>query len=267
MNSKEMLSYFGLTALPFSKEIPTEHLHLLPSVERHLAAAQLLVDTRGIGVILGKSGTGKSCLLRLLASRLPPGLYKPLYLCHTSVGIMEFYTHLASLFGLSPSYRRANMFRDLKEHILSMNSSRHVHPVLLIDESHMLNNEILAEIRLLTNFHFDSLNALTVVLCGAENLALRFGLSALEALANSITITITVESLSQEESISYIENRLTTCGAHTPLFTKNALTLIHQASAGILRTLGTIANAALLKAFIAKSQQVEAEHVQSVIQR
>jgi type II secretory pathway predicted ATPase ExeA len=48
------------------------------------------------------------------------------------------------------------MFRDLKEHILSMNSSRHVHPVLLIDEAHMLNNEILAEIRLLTNFHFDS---------------------------------------------------------------------------------------------------------------
>src|SRR4030042_1865157 len=169
----------------------------------------------GIGVILGKSGTGKSCLLRLLASRLPPGLYKPLYLCHTSVGIVEFYTHLSSLFGLSPCYRRASMFRDLKEHILSMNSSRHVHPVLLIDESHLLNNEILAEIRLLTNFHFDSLNALTVVLWGAENLSLRFGLSALEALANSITIT----------------------------------------------------NAALLKAFIAKSQQVETEHVQAVIQR
>jgi len=267
MNAKEMLSYFGLTALPFSKEIPTEHLHLLPSVEKHLAAAQLLVDTHGIGVILGKSGSGKSCLLRLLASRLPPGLYKPLYLCHTSVGIVEFYTHLSSLFGLSPCYRRASMFRDLKEHILSMNSPRHVHPVLLIDEAHMLNNEILAEIRLLTNFHFDSLNALTVVLCGAENLSLRFGLSALEALANSITITITVESLSPEESISYIENRLTSCGARAPLFTKNALTLIHQASAGILRTIGTIANAALLKAFIAKSQQVEAEHGQAVIQR
>ncbi len=83
-----------------------------------------------------------------------------------------------------------------------MNNSRHVHPVLIIDEAHLLNNEILAEIRLLTNFNIDSLNALTVLLCGAESLALRFGLSVLEALANSITITISIDGLSQQESIA-----------------------------------------------------------------
>ena len=159
------------------------------------------------------------------------------------------------------------MFRDIQEHILSMNGSRHLYPVLLIDEAHLLNNEILAEIRLLTNFHIDSLNALTVLLCGAEGLSLRFGLSTLEALANSITVTISVQGLCPEESISFIENSLSACGARSPLFTKNALTLIHQASGGILRTIGTVANAALLKAFVAKSTQVEAEHVQSVVQR
>ena len=68
-NHRELLSYFNLTELPFTKEIPVEQLHLLPSVERNLAAAQLLVDTRGIGAI-----TGKSCLLRLLQHRLPAGL-------------------------------------------------------------------------------------------------------------------------------------------------------------------------------------------------
>ena len=267
MNWKEVLSYFGLTALPFAKEIPTESLHLLPSVEKNLAAARLLVDTHGIGVMVGKSGTGKSCLLRLLAARLPAGLFKSLYLCHTSVGIVEFYSHLCALFGLTPACRRATMFRDIQQHILSMNGSRHLHPVLLVDEAHLLNNEILAELRLLTNFQFDSLNALTVLLCGAETLALRFGLSTLEALANSITVTISVEGLCPEESISFIENRLSACGAHAPLFTKNALTLIHQASGGILRAIGNIANAALLKAFVAKSTQVEAEHVQAVVQR
>jgi type II secretory pathway predicted ATPase ExeA len=267
MNWKEMLSYFSLTTLPFGKEISTESLQLLPSVEKNLAAARLLVDTHGIGAIVGKSGTGKSCLLRLLASRLPAGLFKPLYLCHTSVGILEFYTHLCTLFGLSASCRRAAMFRDLQEHILSMNGSRHLHPVLLIDEAHLLSNEILAEIRLLTNFRIDSLNALTVMLCGAETLSLRFGLTMLEALANSITVTIPVEGLAPEESTSFVEARLNACGAHAPLFTKNALTLIHQASGGILRTIGTIANAALFKAFLAKSTQVEAEHVQSVVQR
>ena len=264
---REMLSYFGLTALPFSKEIPTDQLQMLPSVQRNLAAAQLLVHTRGIGTITGKAGTGKSCLLRLLADRLPPGLYKSFYLCHSSVGIVEFYTHLSTLFGLEPNYRRASMFRDLQHQVLTMNGSAHVHPVLLIDEAHLLANDILAEIRLLTNFHIDSLNALTVILCGSESLTRKFGLSMLEALASSITVTISLNGLSIEETLSYVESRLATCGSKTALFTKNALTLIHQASGGIPRTIGTIANAALLKAFTAHCQQVEAEHVQQVIQR
>jgi len=267
MNSREMLSYFNLTSVPFTKEIPTDQLLKLPSVERNLAAAQLLVETRGIGVITGKAGTGKSVLLRLLSDSLPPGLYKPFYICHSSVGIVEFYTHLVTAFGLERGYRRAAMFRDLKEHVLSMNNTAHVHPVLLIDESHLLNNDILAEIRLLTNYEIDSMNALTVILCGAESLSRKFGLSILEALANSITITISVESLSKEETFTYIESRLSSCGAKTPLLTKPAMELIHQAAGGILRTIGTIANAALMKAYMAKTPQIEAEHVHAVIQR
>ena len=102
-NHRELLSYFNLTELPFTKEIPVAQLHLLPSVEHNLAAAQLLVDTRGIGAITGKPGTGKSCLLRLL-QRLPAGLYRTFYLCHSSVGTVEFYAHLSVLFGLQPNY-------------------------------------------------------------------------------------------------------------------------------------------------------------------
>jgi len=267
MTSREYLSYYGLSKPPFGKEIPTDELLNLPSVQRNLSAARLLVETRGIGVITGKAGTGKSCLLRMLADVLPAGLYKPLYLCHSSVGLVEFYTHLVALFGLEPSYRRAAMFRELKDHVLSMNSSSHVHPVLLVDESHLLNNQILAEMRLLTNFHIDSLNALTVLLCGDETLTRKFGLSMLEALANSVTITISVDALAKEETFSYIETRLAACGVKNPLFTKNALELIHQAAGGILRTVGTIANSALIKAYLSKSQQVEAEHVHSVIGR
>jgi general secretion pathway protein A len=267
MKNSEMLSYFSLAQPPFSKEIPTADLHLLPSVQRNLASARLLVETRGIGVISGKAGTGKSCLLRLLCDSLPTGLFKSYYLNHSSVGIVEFYTHLSSLFGLEPNYRRASMFRELQQHILSLATVSHLHPVLLIDEAHLLSNDILAEIRLLTNFHFDSLNAITVILCGSETLPRKFGLSILESLASSITVTITMDSLTQEETFSYIETRISVCGQKAPLFTKNAMTLIHQASGGILRTIGLISNSALLKACLANSKQVEVEHVKSVIQR
>jgi len=267
MSNRDFLSYFNLASDPFTKEIPTEQLLLLPSVERALAAAELLVETRGIGVMTGKTGTGKSCLLRLLIDRLQPGLYKSYYLCHTSVAIVEFYTHLCDVFGLDPSHRRAPMFRALKDHILTMASRSKIHPVLIIDEAHHLNNDILSEIRLLTNFHTDSLNALTVLLCGNEHLPRRFGLSILESLASAITVSISVETLPKEETFTYIESRLSACGATAPLLTKNALELVRQASGGTMRAVGTITTAALRRAYLSKSKQVEAEHVQAVLQR
>jgi type II secretory pathway predicted ATPase ExeA len=131
--NRELLSYFNLSGLPFTKEIPAKHLVSLPTVEQALASVRLLVDTRGIGLLTGESGCGKSCLIRLLLQQLNPGLYKPVYFCHSSVGILEFYSHLCAGFGLEPRHQRAPMFRELKDHILSLNRSAHVHPVLAID--------------------------------------------------------------------------------------------------------------------------------------
>jgi len=73
-----------------------------------------------------------------------------------------------------------------------------------------------------------------------ESLNMKFGLSILESLANSITITVSVEGLKEEETFAYIEDRLTVLGAQN-LFTKNALKLIHQVSGGIMRNINRVA--------------------------
>ncbi|MFX0208900.1 MAG: ExeA family protein [Candidatus Hodarchaeota archaeon] len=267
MKIKDMLSYFNLTAHPFTKEISERELIMLPSFEKAFTTTQLLVETRGIGLMVGQSGTGKSCVLRMLRNQLNPGLYKVLYLCHTSVGVLEFYTHLCASLGLVHSNRRAPMFRSIKEHILELNRSDRIHPIFLIDEAHFLNNDILRELRLLTNFDIDSFNALTILLCGQESLKNKLALSILEPLANSITISIKIKSLPREETFSYVEERIKRCGNSSHLFTKNALDLIHQSSRGVMRNINIIAHGALMKAFLVKTPQVEAEHVQSVIAR
>ena len=267
MTTQDLLSHFNLTQLPFSKEIPVEQLLELPSLQGAFDSLQFLVETRGIGVLLGKSGTGKSCLLRKLCTFLHGGLYKPLYLYHTSVSLNEFYTHLGAAFGLEPVFRRSKMFRMIQERVLTLNRSSRIHPILLLDEAQYLNNSILQEIRLLTNFEIDSLNALTVLLCGREELAMQFDLSILEPLANSITLTIHLDALAKEESFSYIEGRFRHCGTTTAVFTKNALELTHQASAGIMRDINAIAHGAMMNAYLSGSPQVEAEHVKAAIER
>ena len=70
MKIKDMLSYFNLTAQPFTKEISERELIMLPSFEKAFATTQLLVETRGIGLMVGQPGTGKSCVLRMLRNQL-----------------------------------------------------------------------------------------------------------------------------------------------------------------------------------------------------
>jgi general secretion pathway protein A len=264
---KEMLSYFNMTGLPFDREIPSDQLILLPTFKEALSSLNLLVTTRGIGVMTGKSGTGKSCVIRMLIAHLNKGLYKPLYVCHTTVSALEFYSHIASEMGLVCSSRKAAAFRAVKERVFSLNKTSRVHPVLIIDEAHLLRNEILTELRLLTNFEIDSYSALTILLCAQESLRPKFGLTILESLANSITINVALDGLREEETYSYIEQRIKAMGAGKPLFTKPAMRIIHQSSGGIIRGVNNIAMACLYKVFNEKAQMVEAEHVTMVISR
>lgn len=265
--TREMLSHFNLSTHPFSKEIPTDQLLTLPSIHSALKTLELLVETKGIGCLTGKSGTGKSCLIRMLIAGMHTGLVKPLYLCHTSIGVMEFYTHLATALGLPPAGRRAVMFRSVQERVYSLHRSSRIHTVVIVDEAHLLSNEILKELRLIANFEVDSVNAMTILLCGQESLLQKFGLSILESLANSITLSVSTDGLPKEETFSYGEQRIAACGGNPAMFTKGALNLIHQASVGVLRSIGTIAAAGMGKAYAGDSPTVETEHVQAVISR
>jgi len=264
---REMMSYFNLSRIPFTKETDSKSLFMLPSVERAFAQLQLLMSLRGFGVLAGKSGTGKSCLLRLLGESLSPSSYHSVYVCHSTVSTTEFYSHLTSGFGIPAVGRRSAMFRKLKEQIELLHSSKRMYSILVIDEAHLLSTDILQELRLLANFSMDSRNLLTVLLCGQEDLLSKFGLSSLEFLANSISVIVRLQGLPPEESISYVENRISESGCSTPLFTKAALNAIHLASGGTMRVINTLALAALLKSFMLKQKQVEAEHVQMVIAR
>lgn len=169
--------------------------------------------------------------------------------------------------GIEAKGRRAALFRAIKDRIISLNKTSNIHPVLIIDKADKLSTEILSEIRLLTNFEYDSYNALTVILCGQESLEAKLGLSILESLANSITVSIMVGSLPKEETFSYIEQRVQAVGNNPTLFSKSAMNLIHEASGGVLRTIGNIAIASIYKAFLSNSSNVEKEHVLAVLSR
>jgi len=264
---KEILSFFNLEGHPFSKEIKTEDLMELPTMEKAGGELQLLLETRGIGLLTGPSGCGKSSLIRKAVAVLNPGLYQSFYLCHTSVATGEFYQTLSASLGLPAHGRRNSLFRQIKDYILGLNDQKRIHPVVFIDEAHALSTETLKDLRMLTNFDYDSKNACTLLLCGHSELRQRLKLNIFNSLANNITYSIRIDPLPAEETFSYIESRISKTGGQPGVFTRNAMKLIHDSSGGILRTIASIAWQALIKAAQLKSTQIEKEHVQMVIER
>ncbi len=267
MTNRETLAHFNLSSEPFTREIKTERLKQLPGVKKALEQLHILFDTKGFGILTGQSGTGKTCVLRMAVDSLNPGMYKTYYICHTSVGIQEFYTHLCNIFGLEPAGRRATMFKSIHEHILNMHRTMSIHPILIIDEADKLGTEILQELRLISNFNYDSINAITILLCGQEPLIQKLGLSSLESLANSISVTVRIKSLNKEETFSYIEQRINDVSTGGTLFSKAAMNLIHDASNGIMRVINNMSRNSLVKAQLSNSPSVEKEHVQAVLSR
>ena len=265
MRQKDILSFFSLEGNPFSKEIKTSELMNLPTIETAVGQLNLLLETRGIGLLTGPSGTGKSSLIRKITSEMNPGLYRPFYLCHTSLGTAEFYQTFASALGLSPAGRRNTSFRTIRDFILDMNDQQKIHPVIFIDEAHQLSSDTLREFRMLTNFDYDSKNACTLVLCGHCELRQKLSLNVFTSLANSITYSIRLEALSAGETYSFIEHGIASKKGSPGLFTKNAMKLIHDFSGGVLRSVSNVAWQTLLKAYDQKSTNVEREHVQMVI--
>lgn len=265
MKHQEILSFFSLEGNPFSKEIKTDELMSLPTVEKAADQLNLLLETRGIGLFTGPSGSGKSSLIRKIASEMNPGLYRPFYICHTSLGTAEFYQTFASALGLSPKGRRNTAFRIIRDFIIDMNDQQKIHPVIFIDEAHLLSSDTLREFRMLTNFEYDSRNACTLVLCGHCELRQKLSLNIFTSLANSITYSIRLDALPAEETFSFIEYVVSDQKGNPGLFTKSAMKLIHDFSGGILRSTSNVAWKSLIKAYEHTSNVVEKEHVQMVI--
>ena len=265
MRQKDILSFFNLEGHPFSKEIKTHDMISLPTIEKAQQELDLLLETRGIGLFTGPSGSGKSSLIRKITSELNQGLYRPFYICHTSLGTAEFFQGFANNMGLTPNGRRNDTFRSIRDYIINLNDQKRIHPVIIIDEAHQLSSDTLKEFRMLTNFDYDSKNACTLILCGQCELRQKLSLNIFTALANAITYSVRLEALPAEETYSYIEHGIMLNKGYPGMFTTNAKKLIHDFSGGILRITANAAWQSLIKAWEHQSSVVEKEHVQMVI--
>jgi general secretion pathway protein A len=238
MNSKKLLSLWGLKWNPFSPELPSDGLLVTPKIESFAWRVEQLVQEGGFALITGESGTGKSVALRIVAGRLSA-------LRDVMVGVIErpqskspdFYRELGDIFAvkLTPHNRWCG-FKALRERWKAHVASSRIRPVLLVDEAQEMNPDVLSELRILASAEFDATSLLTVVLSGDGRLLELLRHEDLVPLGNRIRTRLVTESVSREELLELLRHALGKAGNATLMSAELMDTLVDH-SAGNYRLL------------------------------
>lgn len=242
MNTKQMLALWGLKWNPFSPEVPTEALLVMPKIEHFAWRVEQLVEEGGFALITGESGTGKSVALRIVASRLSA-------LRDVVVGAIErpqsknsdFYRELGDIFAvkLTPSNRWGG-FKALRERWKAHVASSRIRPVLLIDEAQEMPGQVLAELRILASADFDATSLLTIVLSGDGRLLELLRQEYLVPLGSRVRTRLVTEAASRDELLDLLSHALSSAGNAT-LMTAQLKDVLVDHSAGNYRVLMTMA--------------------------
>jgi len=255
--------HFGLLAHPFTKEIEPDAL--FPSVALCEMQARLthLIDLRGIGLLTGEPGCGKSTACRKVVSGLHTGLHRVVYVPNSSGNVMDLYKSIAWEFGLATERSRAALYKQIRGEVTRLCQEAHQKPILVVDEAHLLRSDVLDELRMLTNYAMDSENRLCLLLVAQPELRRRVAMAAHEALNQRIVVRAHMKGLERNELDAYFSHLLKAAGTQLQLFEPDAQEAIFQATSGLPRKLNLLAHHALCAAALAGDKAVTAEHVES----
>ena len=255
--------YFGLKEKPFSLTPDPRFLFL--SADHRGALDHLLYGIQrreGFLAITGDIGTGKTTICRVLLERLDPGVQTALIL-NPLLNEREILSAILEDFGITyPGQPPRKTLIDLLNLFLLDQAKSGGAAIVIIDEAQNLAPNVLEQIRILSNLETDQQKLLQIILVGQRELREKLESKALRQLNQRISIRYHLAPLSAEETVRYIEHRLTVAGARGGIdFTPGAYQAIYHFSRGVPRLINLIADRALLAGYVAGSSYITKEMV------
>ena len=257
--------HFAFTRHPFGQEIAPDDL--FPSASSRELDVRLahLLDLRGIGLVTGDSGSGKTCACRRVLTQLHTGLYRVLYVSLSTGNVMDLFKTISWEMGLSVERSRAALYRQIKNEVSRLCDDARTRPILVVDEAHHLRPDVLEDLRLLTNYQMDAEPRLCLLLLGQTELRRRLTMTVHEALAQRIVVRYHMAALTRAELSGYLAHRLRLAGAEVPLLDPSAEEAIYQATGGLPRKINLLAHHTLLAAALTRAKLATADHVQAAL--
>jgi general secretion pathway protein A len=251
--------FFGLCERPFELAPDPRYIYLS---DHHLEALSVMhygiVGRKGITLIVGEAGTGKTTVVRAALQAVERRSAQCVYLSNPTLTRAEFYEFLAASFGLPPEVAGSKTrFLLAFEPMLVRRGEERAVTALVIDEAQSLPLELLEEVRLLANLETSTEQLLSVVLAGQPELADMLDRPELRQLKQRVALRADLAPLDVRQTAAYVAGRIRRAGGEpTAVFTKEAVVMIWAKSRGIPRSISVVCDNALLAAFAAGTKPV-----------
>ncbi|MGB7202659.1 MAG: AAA family ATPase [Pyrinomonadaceae bacterium] len=242
--------FFGLDDFPFTLTPDPRFIVFTPSYNEVLASLYYgLENSKGLIVLTGEVGTGKTTALRWILRRLDASVLAA-YVFNPRLSVEEFYHHVTQMLGIKDWTNKSEMLTTLGR-VLEERHRRGLRTVIIIDEAHELSDFVLEEIRLLLNFESDNAKHLQIVLTGQPELRDRLNQPNLRQFKQRVALRCNMHAFPNVEEVDrYITERLLIAGSQQPsVFTPDAVDFLFRCSEGIPRNINNICDNAMLAAY------------------
>lgn len=244
-------AYFGLSENPFNLSPDPEFLYRSPQHEEALANLIYGVRSRkGFIVLAGEVGTGKTTMLECLRDYLDSQRIEFAFIFNSRLTPDQFFEMIAYDFDLHCDRKSKTEVLFALNSLLIQQTERGRTCVLIVDEAHNLEWDVLEEIRLLGNLENRQGKLLQIILAGQPELDRKLDAPNLRQLKQRIVLRCALNPLTPEESSAYIETRLARAGMpNQRVFSPELMDEIHRRSRGIPRIINAICDNLLVTCF------------------
>ena len=258
-------SFYGLREKPFTLLPDPEYLYLSPKHQRALTLLEYgMMNQAGFSVICGDTGAGKTTLIRRLLTELGDDTTVGL-ITNTHQSFGELLNWVLMAFGLDGENKTKAQMHQMFIEFLIEQYARNKHTVLIVDEAQNMSAETLEELRMLSNINADKDQVLQVVLSGQPALRETLRKPELMQFAQRIAVDYYLESLSAEETHSYIQHRLKIAGADQEIFSREACNTVYKYSGGTPRLINLLCDTSLVYGFAEQTKSIAASLVEDVV--
>lgn len=262
---RRLRSHFAFTKMPFSKFMWAANMFDSCGQRDLTHGLQMWTEVKGICLIVGPSGVGKSITIRRFISNVDESHFRVIEFPYLPSTVTGFLRSLSRKLDLPLRLHSSDLFDAAQAYLTSHQQEHGSHPLIVLDDAEGLRVPVIDAIRRLTSYDLDSEDRFSVLLSGTEQFVNKLADPTLTPLRSRFTYSYTLRPFGLEDTTNYVAFHLARASVDPKLFTADAVRNLFHASHGRPRSINQLAIQALIQAAVQGHDAIDGEFMSHLI--